>query len=109
MSIPPGFEAKSINNVSFFTYSNFCSVKIICGTVFIIISNGLKFSPKLLIFNDLCPYASIHAKSSSFLAAHVTFTDNPASFLAKTFPILPNPNIKTSLPCKILFVFSIAT
>ena len=50
---------------------------MICGTVFIIISNLFKFEPIVLIFVALCPYACIHAKSSSFLAAHVTFADNP--------------------------------
>ena len=38
LSIPPGFEAKSINKTSFLTYSNLFSFKTICGTVFIIIS-----------------------------------------------------------------------
>ena len=108
MSIPPGFDAKSINKQSFFIYFSLSSFKIICGTVFIIMSYNFRFSPKPFIFVALCPYACIHARSPSFLAAQVTFADNPASFLAKTFPILPNPHIKTSLPCIILFVFSIA-
>jgi len=68
-----------------------------------------KFAPILFIFVWLNPYAFIHAKSSSFLAAHVTIADSPTSFLAKTFPILPNPNINTLLPCNILFVFNIAS
>ena len=98
LSIPPGFDAKSTSKQSSLTYCIFSSVKIKCGTVFIITSNSDKFSPIVFIFVSMCPYALIHAKSSSFLAAHVTFAESPASFLASTFPILPNPNIKILLP-----------
>ena len=108
MSIPPGFDAKSIKSASFFTYCNLSLFKTKCGTVFNIISYCDKFSPKAFIFVSLCPYARIHARSSSFLAAQVTFADNPAIFLANTLPILPNPNINTSLPGIILLVFDIA-
>ena len=61
-----------------------------------------------MILAALWPYARIHAKSSSFLAAQVTLADNPAIFLANTFPILPKPKIKISLPCIILLVLEIA-
>ena len=40
-----------------------------------------KFSPIEFIFVAICPYALIHAKSSSFLAAHVTLAANPANLM----------------------------
>ena len=107
LSIPPGFDAKSTNKQSSFTYLILSSVSIKCGTVLIITSYSDKFSPIVLMLVPMCPYALIHAKSSSFLAAHVTFAASPANFLASTFPILPNPNISTLLPCIILLVFAI--
>ena len=102
LSIPPGFDAKSIKSTSFFTYCNLSLFKTKCGTVFNIISYCDKFSPKAFIFVSLCPYARIHARSSSFLAAQVTYAANPAIYLANTITILPNPTINTSLPSIIL-------
>jgi len=110
LSIPNGFDAKSIINASFLTFFNSSSFSIIFGIVLIIISYFLNISFLSLIFSKVFisyPYAFPHASSILFVGITVVFKLKDCILYDNIFPILPNPIIRHLEFCIIFLVFSI--